>query len=457
MAYAASAPARAEHEIRADRMNNAISPDNRAGADFQLTEFARQLGAAFRQLHGHPALAWMTPQFPVRLIEAGGGQSLWSGGRKQDATEAALRSAPFTAVEVPGDLVLSRQLVLPQLSRRDLQDAVALEMRDSNPFDPADMVWGYRSRVGEPGKLDVIAVLASRSQVVQYIDQLAPEQLQSGSLEAWVMAEDGVPVVLRGFGEAARARRAVRGRVVTYALLISALLLATAVAVTPTVQLHLRARQAVAAYQVLQQRAGPAMAQRDALVRGREDLANLQEVMKDHIEPLVALDTLTQLIPDDTWLQRVQAQGPRFTLTGQTPNAAALMNALSSKPGLRDVRAPAPATRAVANRENFVVEFTVAPSMLRMPSAAGMPLGTVATATALGAVVPPQATTPQGPMPIAAASQAELPRAPAAPAPRPAATASIAATASVAAAASIAAAASQAARPAAAASVRPQP
>lgn len=426
-------------------MNNAISRDSRAGADFQLAEFARQLGAAFRHLHGHPALAWITPQFPVSLIEAGGGRSLWLAGSKRDATEAALRSARFTAVEVPGDLALIRQLVLPQLSERDLRDAVALEMRDSSPFDPADMVWGYRSSVGQPGKLDVITVLASRSQVVQHIERLAPEQLQSPSLEAWVMADDGVPVVLRGFGEAARARRAVRGRAVTYALMVLALLLATAVAVTPTVQLHLRALQAAEAYQVLQQRAGPAMAQRDALVRGREDLANLQEVMNEHIEPLVALDTLTQLIPDDTWLQRVQAQGPRFTLTGQTPNAAALMNTLSSNPGLREVRAPAPATRAAANRENFVVEFSFVPGMLRLPSAAGKPLATVATSTATGAVVAAQAT-PQGLIPLGAASQAQMPQSPASQALRPAATASFAA-----------APASQAAKPALAASGRPQP
>lgn len=425
-------------------MNNAISRDSRAGADFQLGEFARQLGAAFPQLHSHPALAWITPQLPVRLIEAGGGRSLWLGDGKRDATEAALRSARFTAVELPGDLALSRQLVLPQLSERDLLDAVALEVRDASPFDPADLVWGYRSSAGELGKLDVITVMASRSHVMQHIEQLVPEQLQSPSpsLEVWVMAQGGVPVVLRGFGEVARARRAARGRAGTYALMLLALLLATAVAVTPTVQLHLRALQAAAAYQVLQQRAGPAIAQREALVRGREDLANLQEVMNDHIEPLAAIDTLTQLIPDDTWLQRVQAQGLRFTLAGQTPNAATLMNTLSSNPGLREVRAPSPATRGAPNRENFVVEFTFAPGMVRLPNAATRMVATIATPAAAGPV-PAQATTPG---PTAAASQAAVPQASASQGLRPAATASVAV-----------APASQAAKPAAAASGRAQP
>ena len=390
-------------------MNNAISPDSQAGASFQQGGFVRKVGASFRHLHEHPALAWITPQLPVRLIEAGGGESLWLGVRKLEAGEAELRSARFTAVEIPGDLALSRRLVLPQLSGRDLHDAVALEVRDSNPFDPSDLVWGHRSAVAGPGQVIVTTVLASRGQVTQFIGQAVPQLAHSPILEAWVMADDGLPVPLRGFGEAARARRATRGRALTYGLIVLALMLAVAMAVTPTVQLRLRTLQAAAAYRVLLQRAGPAMAQREALVRGREDLANLLEVMNDHIEPLVAIDMLTQLIPDDTWLQRVQAQGSRFTLSGQTPNAAALMNTLSSNSGLRDVRAPAPATRGFgSNRESFVVEFTVAPGML-LPTVVGVKPTAAFTTDAALPVLLPQPTAPlvtaAASAPPAAASQ----------------------------------------------------
>ena len=409
-------------------MNNAISPGSRGGADFRFGEFARRFGASFRQLHAHPALAWITPQLPVRLIESGGVESLWLGGRRVQARDAELRAARFTAVEVPGELALSRRLVLPQLSERDLHDALALEVRDSNPFDPAELVWGYRATAGDGGQLNVVAALAARSHVRQHIQQVAPELLESPAVEAWVMADDGAPVVLRGFGEAARQRRAARARAFSYALMILALLLATAIAVTPTVQLHVRTLQAVAAYGALQQRAGPAMAQREALVRGREDLANLQEVMNDHVEPLVAIDMLTQMIPDDTWVQRVQAQGSRFTLGGQTPNAAALMNTLSSNVAVREVRSPTPATRTANNRENFVVEFTVAPGLLHMPPSVARAAG-------------PVMTVPAAPVP----------------APQPAASLAVLPAAAAAAASSPVATASQAARPAAAASAKAQP
>lgn len=351
-------------------MNNPSSPAIQTTAEFQPGDFLRTVAASLRQLHGHPVLAWITPQLPVRLIEADGGQSLWLGERKLEATAAALGAARFTAVEVPADLVLTRSRVLPPLSGSDLRDAVALEVRDSNPFEPADLVWGYRTSRAEAGQVGVTTAIASRRQVGEHVEQTAAAAATAMPVEAWVLA-DGAPVVLQGFGEAARALSARRGRWRAWGLILAALFLALAIAITPTVQQHLRAVQAAAAYQALQQRAGPALAQRDELVRGREDLANLQEVMKDHLEPLLAIDVLTQLIPDDTWLQRIQAHGNRFTLTGQTPNAAALMNTLSSNPGLRDVAAPTPATRAAgASRENFVVEFTVTPGMLQRPRAA---------------------------------------------------------------------------------------
>lgn len=373
-------------------MNNSSSSASSPSADFQPGELFRMAGASLRQLHSHPALAWITPRFAVRLVEAGGGQSVWLGDRRIEATDAALRSAQFIAVEVPAELVLARARVLPPLTGSDLHDAVTLDVRDSNPFDPADLVWGYRSSPAQGGQISVTTAMASRRQVVRHIEQVAPERALTAALEAWVLVE-GVPVVLRGFGEATRARRAARGRWLAWAMLLLTVALAAAIAVTPTVQLHLRATQAAAAYQTLQQRAGPAITQRDELLRGREDLASLQEVMNEHIDPLVAIDMLTRLIPDDTWLQRVQAQGNRFTLTGQTPNAAALMNTLSSNSGLREVRAPSPATRgAGTNRESFVVEFIVTPGMLSRPGAA-----TVQPAAAVVAVPATAASQPAAP------------------------------------------------------------
>ena len=349
-------------------MDTARSPTSQLSQEHRLSDLFKVVQTSLLQIHKHPALAWMTPRVHVRLIDTQGDESVWLSGGTLTRVAGRSRTARFTAIELPTDLALVRNLDLPLVSDTDLRDAVALDLRESNPFEPSDLAWGYRATAGSAGHLDVTVVLASRQSVTQYLQR--PESVAAASLspEIWVMTDDGHPVVLQGFGEGARARRVNRSRWLGYALVIAGFFLGAAIAVTPTVQLRVRTLQAVAAYQALQQRAAPAIAQREALARGRDDIASLKEVMGDHVDPLLAVDMLTQLIPDDTWLQRVQVHGMRITLTGQTPNAAALMNSLSGHAGLQDVQAPSAATRAPGNRENFVLEFTVAPALVQRPS-----------------------------------------------------------------------------------------
>ncbi|GAB1390523.1 hypothetical protein MASR1M6_27050 [Rubrivivax sp.] len=148
--------------------------------------------------------------------------------------------------------------------------------------------------------------------------------------------------MLQGFGESARRRLAVRGRRLGGLLLLGALLLALAVLLTPTLQLRLRALQAQQAYDQAQQRLAPVLAQREALAQAQAQQGALHEQMQARVEPLAVLDLLTQAVPDDSFVQRLQLQGDKLTPTGQTPNTAALMNRLSAEPLLRDVRPPPP-------------------------------------------------------------------------------------------------------------------
>jgi general secretion pathway protein L len=167
--------------------------------------------------------------------------------------------------------------------------------------------------------------------------------------------------------------------VLGWLLLASALLLAAAVLVTPTIQLKLRAMQAVRAYQDVERQLAPVLAQREALVKAQGQQAALRELMGERVEPLAVLDLMTQAVPDDSFVQRLQVQGSKVTLIGQTPNTAALMNKLSGQPLVRDVRSPTASTRSMtAGRENFSIELTLQPEALRPPA----PAATAATAEA---------------------------------------------------------------------------
>ncbi|MCU0814466.1 MAG: PilN domain-containing protein [Burkholderiaceae bacterium] len=325
-----------------------------------------ELWQPWRELHLWPPFSWLTPQPHVCLLQADGEASRWAG----DAPMAGdARTAPFTAVELPEALRLECRLQLPAMAAADLHDAVALEVRTASPFDPSDLAWGYRARPAADGAVAAHAVLASRRAVEQHLAGCAERLAGRMPPEVWARDDEGRAVVLQGYGESARERRAVRGRRLAYALGLLALVLAAAAAVTPTVQLKLRAMQAAIATQDVGNRLAPLLAQREALVRTQGDLEALRGLMAEHVEPLAVVDLLTRLIPDDTFVQRLQVQGSKVTISGQTPNTAALMNALSGHPDVRDVRSPSAATRASGGRENFTIELSLSPPSLQPPVA----------------------------------------------------------------------------------------
>lgn len=352
-------------------MNPMTAPNATLRAPFDLEATLRALLQPWRELHLWPPLSWLTPLPQVRLLQADGSESLWAGDARVSGSAGSVRAARFTAVELPESLRLECRLKLPPMQGTQMRDAVALEVRSASPFEPSDLVWGWRAQAGAGNSVAVVAVLASRRAVEQQLGALADRLDAAAQPEVWALDDEGRAIVIQGYGESARQRSAARGRLLAAGLLMAALALVVAAAVTPTVQIKLRAMQAAQAYQETERKMAPLLAQREQLVQSVAELTALRESMGEHIEALAVLDLLTQLIPDDTWLQRLQVHGDKVTISGQTPNTAALMNALSSHPGVRDVKAPAAATRSMAaGRENFTVEWTLSGELMRPAVAA---------------------------------------------------------------------------------------
>jgi general secretion pathway protein L len=158
----------------------------------------------------------------------------------------------------------------------------------------------------------------------------------------------------------------------------------------------------------------PVMAQRQQFAELTDVYAALREQVQTRIEPLGVLDLLTELIPDDSWLQRLQVRGAQLTLVGQTTNTTALMNRLSEHPLVRDVRAPSAATRVSGGRENFIIELTLLPQALRADVAGAAAAGQSASvrlsrsdgSDPAAASVAVSASNPSAPVPAGAAPQA---------------------------------------------------
>ena len=378
-----------------------LSHDSRLfGID--LSSFGRDLRAGWQALLRTPALAWLTPAQPVRLLRADGSER-WLDGLtfKPVAARraaAAAGDAPYaTAVELPEDQVLQRHLRVPAMAEAEVADAVALDVASASPFARDDLIWGHRSSTGADGRSQVDIALASRSQAQRHLQALAAPHDDRGLadpelVEIWALAgaERTAPIQLGGFGEQRRAVRALAGRRRRLLLLLLAALLLLAVVLTPTAQLLWRAQRADEAYARLAQSAAPAVARREALVAASDRLATLRDVFVDHVDPLRVIDRLTAVIPDDTALTSLQLDGLKVRLSGQATNAAALMQTIGAQPGLRDVKAPTPATRYPgALKENFDIEFALNGDAFRSPPASIPTVAPVAPAAAVPAAVGP--------------------------------------------------------------------
>jgi general secretion pathway protein L len=314
------------------------------------------------RLRGWGPLAALMPQPPVLVLQAGGGAYVWDNGRRVPGAEAALRTARFVAVELPEDAFLRRRLRYPQLPDADLRSAIALEVRAASPFDAADLVWGFTTAPAPGGLLDVEVVSSSRRVVAAAVQAQSARLPAGAEPEVWAPSVHGGPAVLAGFGEARRQAQAGRGQWAILALVVSALVLATAIAVTPSIQLKLRGLQAVKIYLAAEREAAPLLRQREQLAALVDDTQTVRDLMGEHIDPLMLLDLLTQLVPDDTWVRQVQAAGTKVTIHGHTPDTAALMNVLSRHPDVKEVKSPQATQRGVGSaKESFVIEFQLQP------------------------------------------------------------------------------------------------
>lgn len=381
----------------------------------------REVRQPWLRMHEWPVLAWLTPSAPVRLLREDGSDACWLGDVRRSTAPQGKLAPRLNAVELPDDLVLQRSLRLPPMAPADTAQAVKLQAHGLSPFPAEDLVWGYRLLSPQAGVHEAQIALASRKQVAQVLDRAAPRLPEGTVPEVWVCPDDGPPIVMAGYGEGARGADVMRQRRVGYALLVCAALGLLAIALTPTLQLWMRGTQAAQAHAAFVPTVRPALAQREALLQSVERLNALSTQLADRIDPLRVLDALTRALPDDSALQSLRVQGQTVTISGLTGNAATLMQLLSDQPGLRDVRAPSPATRqAGATSEAFTIAFALDPKVFGIgrntaaapDAAASAAAGSVATAPKVAVSAAVAATSAPAPVASAASASASAPPAP---------------------------------------------
>lgn len=310
---------------------------------------------------GRTLRAWLGPKPAIRVLCTDGSQARWIAADPPTPVPAAVgdAAAAFVAIEIPADLFLARSLSLPRMATAELANAVLLNLRSNNPFPVEDLASGYAVREMGDGTQNVEIVMASRRQIVAFAKTNWPDfSFDAQPVEAWAIDGMAVPVVFSGFGENGRLRRIEREFRWNVGLLVTALALMAAALITPTAQHILQAKAAATAFEAALGKAAPLVKKRDELSALNERLRLLGVTAGDRVDPAAALDYMTRVLPDDTYLYSIDVQKTKVTASGHTPDASALLRRLSADPKLAEVRYPTAVTRLPgATKEAFTVEF----------------------------------------------------------------------------------------------------
>lgn len=338
--------------------------------DTELRLFGIDLSAAWKDAKGtlrqlvQPVLTWLTPEPLVKVVLSDGQVQAWRGTSAQVQVSAKrLEQLSFAAVVVPEAILLRRSLALPSLSRDDVEAALTMEVSMVNPFSGADTLYAWRSVRDSQGQAMADLAITSKPLVDAFLRETVREPaVSSPTPEVWVSLKGG-HALLPGFGESARLKRMRWARLLNVLLVLLALSWLLALAITPTLQLRQQAIQAVHAFDAVVGQARPVVAQRDHLLAQTALATSVENMRAQSLDPVAVLSMLTKEIPDETFLRAFQLQGNKVRIGGETPNTADLMKLLGSVPGVKEVKAPSPATRqSGSSKEIFSIEFDYAPT-----------------------------------------------------------------------------------------------
>ncbi len=227
----------------------------------------------------------------------------------------------------PAGQALTRTLPLPLAAEKNLRQVAGFEMDRLTPF-AADQVY-YHARVlqrqPEQRRLRVELTALPRVAVDPVLLQLRQQGLSPDVLDV-----AGAGSNLNLLPPEQRVRRGLWGQRLRAMVIVFSLLLVVAASLLPIWQQRSLLLAANAKSGQLQAAANQALTLRDQLDRTLQTSRMLAE-KKQAIPPRVdLLRELTLILPEDTWVERLQIKGDSLQINGQSTKASALVGIIEA-------------------------------------------------------------------------------------------------------------------------------
>lgn len=267
----------------------------------------------------------------------------------------AARKQPWrrTLFELPADVMLTRRLQLPAQVRDHLRQVLTYELDRLTPFNSQQVFFDARVLTSHGSKLDVELALCPREQATAWLEHLANSQLPVSTLTwagAWPEANLLPPQ--------ARPRPKLAPLLLKWLLLLLVLSLIAAVLITPLWQRHHQQERLTQELRRVSAQAEQVSQVREALERARLGSVAVLERKREHPRMADLLLELTDLLPDDTWVQTLNYRDGEVDIRGESGQATALISLLERGPGISNVTFRSPVMQVAASgSERFHIAF----------------------------------------------------------------------------------------------------
>lgn len=228
-------------------------------------------------------------------------------------------------LRLPKGTVLVRQVSFPLGVEENLRQVIGFELDRLTPFSADQALFDYRVRGRRPAerKLDVELAVAARGRIDTWIKTLSDEGLAPMVVEA----PDAWPGV-NLLPPAARPKQNWLGSKLNWLMLLVVLVLFTVVLVVPLWEKRGIAIELNQHLNLVRGQANKILDLREKLDKNILSASYVLDKRRKTPRVVDVLDELTDLIPDDTWVQQMELRQGNLQLRGESALATGLLEKL---------------------------------------------------------------------------------------------------------------------------------
>lgn len=289
-----------------------------------------------------------------------------SAGKLLDIGRIARKTDGITTLPLPTGIrqsvlllshnqVLRSEMTLPMAAEENLREVLSFEMDRQTPFRAQDVYYDYAitRRAATTKTLTLQLFIVPRRVIDEALATLAASGIEPDIIAAHALDNpDGLSINLTPEDKSGKQGETIYR--LNLSLAATMLLLLVTVILLPILQKD----RTIHSLQETVQAAMEDAAAGNRLRREVETLVDgsnyLMQKKQDRLTVMQLLDEITRVIPDDTWMNRIDMTSDEIQLQGQSSAAAELIALIEASPMFHNVRFRSPVTQvARTEQERF--------------------------------------------------------------------------------------------------------